>query len=144
MRRHPIPVVVACLVKYPPFRILLHKKTESVDEHGVKRNPELVGQWELPGGIIEGAETPEEALKREIREELGINIYPVEILYARSVLYKDKKPYLLLFYYCQTNYEPAPDGCEYFRAMDLQGVYQDIISGDKPVLEILINRYGGR
>lgn len=35
---------------------------------------EFKGQWEFPGGKIEGNETPREALKREIREELETEI----------------------------------------------------------------------
>ena len=36
--------------------------------------PDLAGRWELPGGKVELGEQPQDALLREIREELGVEI----------------------------------------------------------------------
>jgi len=40
--------------------------------------------WGIPGGFLEAGEHPEEALRRELHEEIGLEVRQVEIFTARS------------------------------------------------------------
>ncbi|HEX6445872.1 MAG TPA: NUDIX domain-containing protein [Streptosporangiales bacterium] len=59
------PVVVAAAILHGDGRVLAAQR---------RRPPHLAGLWELPGGKVEPGERDEDALVRECREELGVDV----------------------------------------------------------------------
>lgn len=96
-------IVVAAGVVERDGRIMICRRKPDV-HNGLK--------WEFPGGKLEKGEGPEAALKRELMEELGID---VEVGRVKDVLmhaYPDRDV-LILFYGCRIlSGEPKTIDCE--------------------------------
>jgi 8-oxo-dGTP diphosphatase len=54
-------------------------------------------KWEFPGGKMEPGESPQAALVRELREELGIESVAGGELMRYEYAYPEKRPILLIF-----------------------------------------------
>ena len=74
--------VMAAVITDARGRILLSRRTDERD---------LAGLWEFPGGKCEPGESPEQALVRELQEELGITAQMGEALINVPQRYPDKR-----------------------------------------------------
>ena len=74
--------VVAGVITDPRGRILLARRT---------RGRDLAGLWEFPGGKVDPGESPEQALVRELHEELGIAVQIGDPLIAVPHRYPHKR-----------------------------------------------------
>ncbi|MFU8878698.1 MAG: Nudix family hydrolase [Wenzhouxiangellaceae bacterium] len=70
----------------------------------------LAGMWEFPGGKIDPGESPEQALARELAEELDIRIGPCRPLVSVTHTYSEKTVRLRLFEV--HSFEGTPRGVE--------------------------------
>jgi 8-oxo-dGTP diphosphatase len=93
--------VVAAVLQDARGRVLLARRTEGRD---------LAGAWEFPGGKVEAGETPQQALDRELHEELGIRVLAATPLIRVPHAYPAKR--ILLDVYAVSAFEGNPRGRE--------------------------------
>ena len=103
----------------------------------------LAGRWEFPGGKLAADETPAEALQRELREELGIEVSAFEWV-LDITNQPDQKP-LTLHCFVVTDYQGEPEpldgqGLKWVSIDELHA--QDILEADQPFIEALQRRFG--
>lgn len=71
-------------------------------------------KWEFPGGKVEPGESPEEALARELREELAIEAKIGERMHRQDVRYANG-PLISLLFYRVTEFSSEPENLQFER-----------------------------
>ncbi len=98
MRRPPRRTVCAAVVVKNGMVLLARRK--SGDEEGDK--------WEFPGGTVEEGETPAEALRRELKEELGVEAERTEGFLEVELERNDGERMRFLFFRVNLDGRPVP------------------------------------
>lgn len=130
----------------PPKNMLVVVAAALVDRDGrllVQQRPEgrpMAGLWEFPGGKVEAGETPEEALIRELAEELAIDVDHACLApacFASDTL--GDRHLLLLLYVCRkwrgTPVARHASALRWVRPVELHGL--DMPPADAPLIGLL-------
>jgi 8-oxo-dGTP diphosphatase len=124
-------VVVAAALIDRDGRLLVQQRPEGLS---------MAGLWEFPGGKLEPGETPEQALIRELGEELAIDVDHACLApacFASDML--GNRHLLLLLFVCRkwrgTPVAQHASALRWVRPVELHGL--DMPPADKPLIGLL-------
>ena len=126
---------VAALVSNPEGKLMLVKR-------GIEPN---YGKYDLPGGFVDPGETAEEAVVRELQEELGLKVKELEYLESATneYIYSGFSVFTL-----DMGFKIIPETVQNLKPMDdileYQFFWKDEIDFDKvpaPSIQYFINQY---
>lgn len=121
---------------YQNWRFLIAKR---------KMGDTFGGFWEFPGGTVDPGESREAALKREIREELDLDIDVGREIYSLKAETPNSRLTIYLFECKILRGSPRAIECSevsWERLKDLRNI--NFIPGDKKIVEWLEDKYGER
>lgn len=84
--------------------LILNDKKEALFVKRAKTENFMPGQWELPGGGSDFGEIPENALKREIKEECGISVEVLNPLTVKTYFIENNQENIQrieIIFYCK-------------------------------------------
>ena len=125
-----LTVVAAALVD-GEGRVLLQQRAEG---------RQMAGLWEFPGGKVEPGERPEEALVRELREELGIDVASDALAPAAFASAELGDRHLLLLLYICRSWTGEPEALDaamlqWVRPVEMRAL--PMPPADKPLIPAL-------
>lgn len=127
----PLLLVAACALIDADGRVLLARRPEG---------KKMAGLWEFPGGKLAAGETPEAALIRELKEELGIDVASSCLAAFAFASHDYEKFHLLMPLYLCRRWRGVPQAVE---GQTLAWVRPDKLSdypmppADKPLIPLL-------
>jgi 8-oxo-dGTP diphosphatase len=126
-------LVAACALLDADGRVLIAQRPEGKS---------MAGLWEFPGGKVELGETPEEALIRELLEELGIRVLPACLAPLTFASHSYETFHLLMPLFVCRRFDGAPQGREgqalkWVRPRDLR--LWPMPPADEPLIPALID-----
>lgn len=121
--------VVAGALFDPSGRVLIAQRP--VGKH-------MAGRWEFPGGKVDADETEYQALARELREELGVEVSHAERMLELTHDYPERR--VELYFWKVTAYTGEPrslDGQALKWVMPDRLKDEDILEADRPIIDAL-------
>lgn len=138
MRKAPL-LVAAALIRKADKILLAQRKWDDINGPG---------KWEFPGGKVDFGEHPEECIRREIKEELNIDIKVDSLFGLSSHIYKSNSKevhIILLCYLC--GYISGELKCldaEDAKWVDPSEIAKfDLADADKPLLPLIAQKFHG-
>ena len=123
--------VAAGVLRNPDGQVLINQRMEA--------GP-FCGLWEFPGGKIYDDESAPAALKRELLEELGIEVTAAEPFMNLTHEYPDRTVELEFFDVTEWSGEPAGLEGQQIRWVDISDLNSnELLPADAPVVSALKN-----
>jgi 8-oxo-dGTP diphosphatase len=124
-----MPLLVTAAVVFDGEKVLLTRRPDD------KRHP---GFWEFPGGKVDAGESPEQALCREMREELDVEVR-VSGIYEVVFYRYEWGPVLILAYQCELLTDTLRDlgVAEHRWVLPREMVNFNILPADQPIIDRL-------
>ena len=90
-------------------------------------------RWGIPGGFLDKGEQPTEALQRELREEVSLEVSDVKLYFARAL----KRPHQVeLYFACTPVNQPKPSSFEIRHAawFDVNNLPDDLSNDQRKII----------